>query len=207
MDKNIKLEIAVGVVLIIVIMIGGFVWLEKKQQQQIQAVAQSSKSQTTAQLENPVMSDPEGGNTSSVQDDQISDQNTEGAVPIESVKMDMPSSWTVKNIQNRMYIKDNDVKSNYDTSLVLNVKTTQNDVTDMKALQDEGAGTDFTDVEDGKIFKVPNCGALACYGAIIRDNIYSFNWDIQTNDPNPQNARNDFSTDAIWNAMKTVTME
>ncbi len=201
MDKEIKLEIAIGIILVIAVMIGGFIWLAKKQQQQIEAAVQPSKNQVASQTAGPIMSDPEGGNTATVQDDLNSDQNLAGSVPIESVKMDMPDSWAIKTLQNRMYIKDNDVKSSYDTSLILSVGSAQNSITD------RSAGTDFTKIKDGEIFKVPSCGALACYGAIIKEKSYSFNWDIQTSDPNPQNARNDFSTDAIWNAMKTVTVE
>lgn len=207
MDKSIKIEIAIGVALIILVMVGGFVWLGKKQQQ-IQTAAKSSGVQTTPQPDQPVMSDPEAGKTTpSNQGGQDSIQDTQGPAPLDSVKMDMPSNWTTKKLQGRMYVKDSNSKSQYNTSLVLSVKTTQNDVTDMKALQDEGAGTDFTQIKDGTIFKIPSCGAVACYGAIIKDKIYSFTWDIETNDPNPQNARNDFNTDDIWNTMKTFTVE
>jgi hypothetical protein len=60
MDRGIKLEIAIGVILIIVVIIGGFIWLGGAQQKQIQAVAQSLKNQTASPS---VAKNSDAGNT------------------------------------------------------------------------------------------------------------------------------------------------
>lgn len=208
MDKKIKLEIAVGVVLIIAVMIGGFAWLGKKQQQQIQAAIQPSKSQTALQ---PAASNPGGDGTILVQSDQAADQYKGGEFSIAGLRMTPPDGWTSKETHERMYIKDNNLNSKYDVSLVLSVS--ENNPNDIKAFKDERTGTEYTGINGGEIFKMADCGAVACNGAIINGNVYSFNWNLQSNEPFPQNVpsgwqpTSNFTPDAIWNMLKTVAAQ
>lgn len=207
MDREIKLEIAIGVILIIVVIIGGFIWLGGAQQKQIQAVAQSLKNQTAS---SSTAKNSDTGNTVLPVSDVQAPIQVEKTPTIAGLQVALPDDWILASqAQENMYNVFT-LKSRPETSLVLSVS--KNNADNIRAFKEERTGTEYTEINGGEIFKFTGCGVLGnttCNGAIVNDDVYSFTWSVVSNEPILENqalpqSPQSFSGDAIWNVLKTI---
>lgn len=208
MDKEIKLEIAVGIVLIIAVVTGGFIWLDARQQSQIQSAVQPLKEQTASLRSAKNFN---GGNgTAPSSDIQMPTQYEERTPSIGGLQITLPDDWILASQTNGNMNNVFILKSKPETNLIL--KVSKNNADNIKAFKDERTGTEYTQIKDGEIFKFTGCGVLGdavCNGAIVSGDVYSFTWNVVNNEPILENQAlpqppQSFSGDAIWNVLKTI---
>lgn len=208
MNKNIKSEIAIGIIFIIAVIIGGFIWLGNKQQEQNNVAIQPLVNQNS---QKSVVGDIKEDTAIPDQTIKIINRNNGKIFSIDGMNISLPSNWIfVKELQGNVYIKDKNQKTKYNTFLVLDIR--KNNPNHIKSYKDERGGLDYTPIRGGEIFKDACGGAVACNGAIINGDVYYFGWAVESDEPAPKNLSgiweptHNFTSDAIWNMLKSIVV-
>jgi hypothetical protein len=136
----------------------------------------------------------------------IESDETANVLNIHDIKMTIPDKWSIdkriENVENitgytRVYIKTD--YQPYNVFLVVDVK--KNNEYDIEWYKGERRGGDYTKIKDGEIFKYFCAPGLACNGAIVNGDVYTFGWDIESDQSIPENL------DGIWMPDHNVTQE
>jgi len=97
----------------------------------------------------------------------------------------------------------------YQVDLVASVR--RNNQADVTAYKTKRQGTDYTKTAGGEVFKFACPEAFFCSGLIIDDKLYTFSWDIVSNQVKPAGAQPDWRPSHnvvaadIWTITKTMS--
>lgn len=129
-------------------------------------------------------------------------KSTDQNFTIQDLQMTMPKTWQLDKQSDSTVFLQTDYQP-YNVLLVLRVRNTSQ--------QDAEDGFDFTKTPSAEIFKLACGGTLACNGAIIGDETYTFSWSIQTSQPVPKDLdsiwvpEHNVTQEDIWAILKTIT--
>lgn len=135
--------------------------------------------------------------TQSVSDMKESSQSSEPAVAsnnliMGAIVMTLPSDWTIREHSDTRAVIRTETKP-YEVDLVVTKRDFSPEEFALYKDQSNGAGFGYVDVpEVGQIFVLGCGGPVSCDGVLLDTVGYGINWEIQSNQPAPENL------DGIW---------